>query len=34
MDDLKPIAKSEEDLQKQKQRVKIFSDDINMEFGL
>ena len=34
MDDLKPIAKSEENLQKQIQRVKIFSDDINMEFGL
>ena len=34
MDDLKLIAKSEDDLQKQIQRVKIFSDDINMEFGL
>jgi len=30
MDDLKLIAKSEEELQK----VKIFSDDIHMEFGL
>ena len=28
------IAKSEEELQKQIQTVKIFSDDINMEFGL
>ena len=34
MDDLKLIAKSEEELQKQIQTVKIFSDDINMEFGL
>ena len=34
MDDLKLIAKSEEELQKQMQTVKIFSDDINMEFGL
>jgi len=34
MDDLKLIAKSEEELQKQIQRIKIFSDDINMEFGL
>ena len=33
MDDLKLIAKSEE-LQKQIQTVKIFSNDINMEFGL
>jgi len=33
MDDLKPIAKSEEEFQKQIQRVKIFSDDINMEFA-
>ena len=32
MDDLKLIAKSEE-LQKQIQTVKNFSDDINMEFG-
>jgi len=31
---LKLIAKSEEELQKQIQRVKNFSDDINMEFGL
>ena len=28
------IAKSEEELQKQIQTVKTFSDDINMEFGL
>jgi len=28
------IAKSEEGLQKQLQRVKNFSDDIHMEFGL
>ena len=34
MDDLKLIGKSEEELQKQIQTVKIFSDDINMEFGL
>ena len=35
MDDLKLIAKSEEELQKQIQTVKTFSDDINnMEFGL
>jgi hypothetical protein len=33
MDDLKPTVKSEE-LQKQIQTVKTFSDDINMEFGL
>jgi len=34
MDDLKQIVKSEEELQKQIQTVKNFSDDINMEFGL
>ena len=34
MDDFKLIAKSEEEFQKQIQIVKIFSDDINMEFGL
>jgi hypothetical protein len=34
MDDLKLIAKSEEELQKQIQTVKIFSDDIHMDFGL
>ena len=34
MDDLKLIAKSEEELQKQVQTVKNFSDDIHMEFGL
>ena len=34
MDDLKLIAKLEEELQKQIQTVKIFSDDINIEFGL
>ena len=34
MDDLKLIAKSEEELQKQIQTVKTFSDDINNEFGL
>ena len=28
------IAKSEEELQKQIQTVKIFSDDIHMDFGL
>jgi len=33
MDDLELIAKSEE-LQKQIQTVKTFSDDIHMEFGL
>jgi len=32
--DLKLIAKSEEELQKQIQRVKTFSDDIHMKFGL
>ena len=34
MDDLKLIAKSEEELQKQIQTVKTFRDDINIEFGL
>jgi hypothetical protein len=34
IDDLKLIAKSEEELQKQIQTVKNFSDDICMEFGL
>jgi len=34
MDDLKLIAKSEDELQKQIQRVKAFSDDIHTEFGL
>ena len=34
MDDLKLIAKSEEELQKQIQTVKTFSDDIHVEFGL
>jgi len=34
MDDLKQIAKSEDELQKQIQTVKSFSDDIHMEFGL
>ena len=34
MDDLKLIAKLEEEIQKQIQRVKIFSDDIHMESGL
>jgi hypothetical protein len=34
MDDLKLIAKSEEELQKQIQTVKTFSDYIHMEFGL
>jgi len=34
MDDLKLIAKSEEELQKQIQIVKNFSDDIHMEIGL
>ena len=34
MDDLKLITKSEEDLQKQIQTVKTFSDDIHMNFGL
>jgi len=34
MDDMKLIAKSEEELQKEIQTVKNFSDDINMEFGL
>jgi hypothetical protein len=33
-DDLRLIAKSEEELQRQIQTVKNFSDDINMEFGL
>jgi hypothetical protein len=31
---LKLIAKSEEELKKQIQRVEIFSDDIHMECGL
>jgi len=34
MDYLKLIAKSEEELQKQIQTVKTFSDDIHIEFGL
>jgi hypothetical protein len=34
MDDLKLIAKSEKELQKQVQTVKIFSNDIHMEVGL
>jgi hypothetical protein len=34
MDDLKLIAKSEEELQKQIQRVKIVSNDIHIQFGL
>jgi D-serine dehydratase len=34
MDDLKLIAKSEEELLKQKQTVKTFIDDIHMEFVL
>jgi hypothetical protein len=34
MNDLKLIVKSEEKLQKQIQRVKTFSDDIHMDFGL
>jgi hypothetical protein len=34
MDDLKLIAKSKEELQKQIQTVITFSDDIHMEFGL
>jgi len=34
MDDLKLIAKSEEELQKQIQTVKTFSDDFRMESGL
>jgi hypothetical protein len=34
MDDLKLIAKSEEELQKQIQTVKTFRDDIHVEFGL
>jgi hypothetical protein len=34
MDDLKLIAKSEEELRKQVQRVKTLSDDIHMECGL
>ena len=34
LDDLKLIAKSEEELQKQIQRVTNFSDDINMELDL
>jgi hypothetical protein len=34
MDDLKLIAKSDEELKKQIQTVKTFSDDIHMDFGL
>jgi len=34
MDDLKLIAKPEEELQKQIQTVKAFSGDIHMEFGI
>ena len=34
MDDLKLIAKSEEELQKEIKTVKTFSDDIHMDFLL
>jgi len=34
MDDLKLIAKSEQEIQKQIQTVKNFSDDFDMDFGL
>ena len=34
MDDLKLIAELEEELQKEIQTLKNFSDDINIEFGL
>jgi len=34
IDDLKLIVKSGEELQKEIQTVKAFSDDIHMEFGL
>ena len=34
MDDLKLIGKTEEELQKQMEAVRNFSDDIHMEFGL
>jgi hypothetical protein len=34
MDDLKLVAKSEEELQKRIQTVKNFGDDIHMESGL
>jgi len=34
MDDLKLIAKSEEEIQKEIQTAKIFSDGIHVEFGL
>jgi hypothetical protein len=34
MDNLKLIEKTEEELQKQKQVVRNFSEDIHMEFGL
>jgi hypothetical protein len=34
MDDLKLTVKSEEELQKQIQTVKTFSDNIHMDFGL
>ena len=34
MDDLKLIAKSEEEIRKKIQTVKNFSDDIHMDFGL
>jgi hypothetical protein len=34
MDDLKLIAKSVEELRKQIQTVKTFSEDIHMDFGL
>jgi hypothetical protein len=34
VNDLKLIGKSEDELQKQVQKVRTFSDDINMEFIL
>jgi len=34
MDDLKLISKTEEEIQKQMQVFRTFSDDTHMEFGL
>ena len=34
MDELKLIGKTQEELQKQMQAVRTFSDDIHMEFGM
>jgi hypothetical protein len=34
MEDLKLLGETEKELQKQMKRIRSFSDDIHMEFGL